>query len=242
MALLEVDGLSAGYGRIGVLREVSFNAHEGGLSLFLGPNGAGKTTLLRAISGLCDVHGGDARVGGESLVGKRTFAIARMGVVHVPEGRQLFSRMSVYENLDLGCQGKALRGRRDELVAYVYSLFPILKQRSSQKAGTLSGGEQQMLAIGRALMSDPRVLMLDEPSTGLAPRIFGEVLEGLGQIARDGKSVILVEQLVPKSLPAGGMGYILMDGRIVQSGPVDDVIHMEGLWENYLGLTDAAHR
>ncbi|MFG1921775.1 ABC transporter ATP-binding protein [Cryptosporangium sp. NPDC048952] len=237
MSLLEIENLTAGYGRISVVRDLSFSCDAGEMVLFLGPNGAGKTTLLRAISRMCDVTSGRVAIGGADVSAAPTHEVARQGIAHVPEGRQLFPRMSVIENLDLGCRGAARR-RRAELEHYVLDLFPVLGNRRTQLAGTLSGGEQQMVAIGRALMSDPRVVLLDEPSTGLAPGVFSTVLTALGRIVADGKGVVLVEQVLPSYLPDSGTGYVLTEGRITHRAPLSSIAEMDNLWEVYLGVAN----
>jgi branched-chain amino acid transport system ATP-binding protein len=237
MSLLEIEDLTAGYGRIAVVREVSFRCDAGEMALFLGPNGAGKSTLLRAISRMCDVSSGRVSVGGVDVSGASTHEIARHGIAHVPEGRQLFPRMSVADNLDLGCQGAARR-RRAELERYVVDLFPVLGRRRKQLAGTLSGGEQQMVAIGRALMSDPQVVLLDEPSTGLAPGVFTDVISSMERIVADGKCVVLVEQVLPSHLPEHGSAHVLTEGRITHSAPLRDIAEMDDLWLVYLGVSN----
>jgi branched-chain amino acid transport system ATP-binding protein len=237
MSVLSVRGLSAGYGRVGILRDVSFEVGQGEVTLVLGPNGAGKTTLLRALSGGCTVTGGQVLTGDRDLVGMAPFKIARAGIGHVAEGRQLFPAMSVSDNLDLGIMGASaeVRARRAEIKKTVLSLFPVLEKRRRQQAGTMSGGEQQMLAIGRALMSEPTVILLDEPSTGLAPGIYQAVLRALGEVGARGTGVVLVEQVVPERIPLPGRALLLNDGRIVHSGPIDEVVAMPNLWDIYRG-------
>ncbi|GAA1847895.1 ABC transporter ATP-binding protein [Pseudonocardia ailaonensis] len=241
MSFLEIDGITAGYGGITVIRDVSITCERGELALILGPNGAGKTTLLRAISGMCDRRAGTVRVDGEDLTGRSTAELARLGLVHVAEGRQLFPQMTVAENLDLGCQRRDLRARLGERLDYVFDLFPVLSQRRRQQAGTMSGGEQQMLAIGRALMADPRVVLLDEPSTGLAPGVFAEVVASLRRIVSDGGCVALVEQVLPPDLPPDGRGFILGDGALTFSAPLAELLAMDDLWEVYLGMSRREH-
>jgi branched-chain amino acid transport system ATP-binding protein len=238
MTLLEVKQLSAGYGRLKVLEDVSFDVAAGELALVLGPNGAGKTTLLRALSGICTVTKGEVSVGGLAVVGMQPFKVARAGLAHVSEGRQLFAGMSVADNLDLGTAGASsdTRAKRIELMASVFDLFPVLNVRRRQIAGTMSGGEQQMLAIGRALMSEPLVIALDEPSTGLAPGIFSDVLGALGEIGRRGTGVVLVEQVVPTNIPLPGKAILLSEGRIILRGEVNEVLAMPNLWELYRGI------
>jgi branched-chain amino acid transport system ATP-binding protein len=213
MPLLDVDRLRAGYGSIEVLQGITLSLPAASLGLVVGPNGAGKTTLLKAISRMCEVQSGSVRFDGIDVAHLRPHQLARVGVAHVPEGRQLFSRLTVRENLDLGAQGKA-RSFRAESLDYVYSLFPILASRGSQRAGTLSGGEQQMLVIGRALMSKPRLLLLDEPSTGLAPIVLNSVIAALRRIADDGAAVLLVEQAFIDPIDMLNTVFVLRDGRL----------------------------
>ena len=235
MSLLEVSGLHAGYGQVRVLKDVSLRVEEGELALLLGPNGAGKTTLLRALSGMCDLTAGTIGLGDRSLVGRKAHEMVSLGVAHIPEGRQLFKDMTVFENLDLGAQYPVARARRHETIHFVFSLFPVLKSRAAQRAGTLSGGEQQMLAIGRGLMARHRLLLLDEPSTGLSPLVMGVVMEALGKIAATGTGLILVEQILPTSLPAAGNAHVLRDGVVVRSAPSHEVIAEKSLAATYLG-------
>ncbi len=216
--MLEIEGLRAGYGPINVLWDVSLRAEQGKTTVLLGPNGAGKTTLLRAVMGLVGSTRGDVRLEGRSIRGAATASLAAAGLVLVPEGRMAFGDMPVEENLILGAY--AHRGRvdlRGEL-ARVYGLFPRLEQRRRQLAGTLSGGELQMLAIGRGLMQQPRVLLIDEPSLGLAPVVIDEVYRIVGELRRRGLTILLVEQHVARALGVADRVFVVRSGRVVHSG------------------------
>jgi branched-chain amino acid transport system ATP-binding protein len=213
-AILETEGLCARYGAVQALHAVDLSVGEGELVAVLGANGAGKSTLLRSVMGLTATSG-TVRFRGQALPRRDTVAAARRGIVLVPEGRGIFGPMSVTENLQLGAymiggRGAEFRRRRER----VLSLFPRLKERLLQAAGSMSGGEQQMLAIGRALMADPELLLLDEPSLGLAPRVTMEILETLGRLNRDGLSIVLVEQKAPLALKLARRAYVMAHGRV----------------------------
>jgi branched-chain amino acid transport system ATP-binding protein len=215
MRVFETEALAARYGHVEALRGVDLHVEDGELVAVLGPNGAGKSTLMRAIMGLI-ANTGTVRLQGELLPRRDPAALAARGVVMVPEGRGIFGPMSVEDNLELGAY---LLGRGDpvfeERRARVLGLFPRLKERLSQVAGSLSGGEQQMLAVGRALMAGPRILLLDEPSLGLAPRVTAEIMETLGELNRQGLPIILVEQKAPLALKLANRAYLLSLGRIM---------------------------
>ena len=216
---LEVRGLSAGYGKIRVLWEVSLHAEAGEFLSIIGANGAGKTTLLRTISGLIPARGGVVAAFGASLSGLSAAKIVRRGVGHVPEGRQLFALMSVRENLDSGADYLSVSpAQANETRGFVHRLFPRLAERERQLAGTLSGGERQMLAIGRALMGRPRLLLVDEPSLGLSPALTGVVFGALAEINRSGVTVVLVEQNVRQSLKLADRAYVMENGEIKKEG------------------------
>jgi branched-chain amino acid transport system ATP-binding protein len=213
MALLEVEDVHAHYGTIEALRGVSLSVEEGKVVTLIGSNGAGKSTTLRAISGLTPASSGTIRFAGEEITRAPTDAIVARGVAMAPEGRHVFPRMTVRENLDLG----AHRRRGEEIaedLERVYSLFPRLKERERQKAGMMSGGEQQMLAIGRALMARPKLLMLDEPSMGLAPILVERIYETIAEINRDGVTILLVEQNANYALDIAAHAYVLETGRV----------------------------
>jgi branched-chain amino acid transport system ATP-binding protein len=230
-AHLEVEGLSAGYGRFLVLRDLRLEARPG-LTVILGPNGAGKTTLLKAIAGLIR-RGGRVTLDGADLPAK-THEIVRAGIALVAEGRQLFPQMTVTENLELGgwLVGKIERARRLE---QAFADFPKLRERAAQLAGRMSGGEQQMVAVARAMMSAPRLLMLDEPSLGLAPRLVDELLAIVRRIADAGTTVLMVEQNVRKALAVADRGYVLERGTLVASGPAPLLARSSVIREAYLG-------
>ena len=232
---LEVQALETGYGKAQVLFGVDLEVEAGELVALLGANGAGKTTLLRALSGLLRPWKGSVLLGGKDLRGLSPARRARLGLGHVPEGRQLFPLMTVEENLRLGAAPLA-PGREKEGYERVYALFPQLAERRRQLAGTLSGGEQQMLAIGRALMGFPRILLVDEPSLGLSPRLAEEVLLALKEVARGGVGVLLVEQNVALSLEVAERGYVLEHGRVVLEGPAQALAQDPRVREAYLSL------
>ena len=232
---LEVQALETGYGKAQVLFGVDLEVEAGELVALLGANGAGKTTLLRALSGLLRPWKGSVLLGGKDRRGLSPARRARLGLGHVPEGRQLFPLMTVEENLRLGAAFLA-PGREKEGYERVYALFPRLAERRRQLAGTLSGGEQQMLAIGRALMGFPRILLVDEPSLGLSPRLAEEVLLALKEVARGGVGVLLVEQNVALSLEVAERGYVLEHGRVVLEGPAQALAQDPRVREAYLSL------
>ncbi len=235
---LEVSGLRAGYGKITVLWDVDLRADEGELVTIIGANGAGKTTLLRTISGLVPARGGSVRAfGSVSLVGRSPARIVRAGVGHVPEGRQLFPLMTVKENLESGAEYlPRARANAERNRKLVFDLFPRLAERGAQLAGTLSGGERQMLAIGRALMSDPRLLLVDEPSLGLSPALSLTVFRALRQINREGVTVVLVEQNVQQSLRIADRAYVLENGEVVKEGSGQELLGDPAVRAAYLSM------
>ena len=234
-AHLQVYGLTAGYGPVAVLRGVTLEVKPG-LTVVLGPNGAGKTTLLRALNGLIP-RGGEVLLDGDDLP-EKTHEIVKAGVALVPEGRQLFPQMSVTENLELGgwLAPKADRARRME---QAFADFPKLRERAQQLAGTMSGGEQQMVAVARAMMSAPRLLMLDEPSLGLAPKMVDELLAMVRRIADAGTTVLMVEQNVRKALAVADRGYVMERGALVASGPARLLARSTVVREAYLGAASS---
>jgi branched-chain amino acid transport system ATP-binding protein len=233
--LLSLDHVEAGYGDVVAIRDVSLDVRAGEIVSLIGSNGAGKTTTLRAIGGLLRLRRGAIVFDGERIDGRRSADIVARGIGHVPEGRQLFPSMTVRENLVLGARTRASRRRRDEALAGIFELFPRLAERGGQLAGTLSGGEQQMTAIGRALMARPRLLMLDEPSLGLAPITVAAIFETLGRINRDGTTILLVEQNVLRALRLSDRGYLLENGTIVGDGPRERLLGDERVKRAYLG-------
>ena len=234
MALLEVRHLRVAYGQIEAVRDIGFEVDAGEVVALIGSNGAGKTTTLRTLSGLHRPKAGEIRFEGERIDRLAAHEIVARGVAHAPEGRRLFGRMTVRENLDLGAYRRH-DGQVEADVAMVYELFPILAERRAQAAGTLSGGEQQMLAIGRALMSRPRLLMLDEPSMGLSPLVMRTIFATLGELKERGTTLLLVEQNAQAALALADHGHVLETGRIVLSGSAADLLRDEGVRKAYLG-------
>jgi branched-chain amino acid transport system ATP-binding protein len=236
MAVLEVSTVSASYGDVQALWDISFEVTEGAVTTLLGSNGAGKTTTLRAISGLLTPSDGEVRLGGERIDRLPPHRIVDLGVVQVPEGRKLWPNMSVEENLLLGAYGKRGRPERQKTLRSVYELFPRLGERRSQLAGTLSGGEQQMVAIGRGLMARPVVLMLDEPSLGLAPILVDEVFRVIREISAQRATVLLVEQNVHRALEIADTATVLENGRVVLAGGAKEIGSDPKVQSAYLGL------
>ena len=233
--LLVVEGLHAGYGATEVLRGIDLEVASDEIVAVLGSNGAGKSTLNRAISGVVRARGGAIRFDGAVVTNHRPSTIVARGLIHVPEGRRIFPNMSVAENLDLGSYRRA-GTRRVQNRARVFAIFPRLAERQSQRAGTLSGGEQQMLAIGRGLMAEPKLIILDEPSLGLSPQLVEQLFALIARINAEGLSVLLVEQNVVQSLQVAHRAYILENGRIVLSGPSAAIRDNPDLKRAYLGL------
>ena len=236
MSLLSVDGIDVYYGDLQALRSVSLTLEQGQVVAVLGPNGAGKSTLLRSISGMVRCRAGRIAVNGSRLNGMPAYRVADVGVAHVPEGRRIFADLTVKENLLLGSYRAEARKARPEALSMVFELFPQLRERQNQLGGTLSGGEQQMLAVGRALMQKPVLLMLDEPSLGLAPTIITELYSKLAEIKAMGVSVLLVEQQAAQALRLADYCYVLSTGAVVASGPPSEVANEAAVREAYLGL------
>ena len=234
--LLRVEGIEAGYGDLTAVSDVSLEVREGEAVALIGANGAGKTTTLRAVSGLLPLRRGRIEFQGQRLDGLGPAEIVARGIAHVPEGRQLFPTMTVRENLELGARSRAARSGRAEMLERVFELFPRLRELREQLAGTLSGGEQQMCAIGRGLMARPRLLMLDEPSLGLAPVLVKAIFEDLVRINAQGITVLLVEQNVLRSLQLAHRGYVLENGRMTLSGSRDELLASGHIKQAYLGL------
>ena len=232
--ILEVEGLSARYGHVEALRPVDLHVDEGELVAVLGPNGAGKSTLMNAIMGLVPTQG-QVRFRGREVPRRAPAAAAALGIVLVPEGRGIFAPMTVAENLELGAYLLNDRHEYARRTARVLAMFPRLKERLAQTAGSLSGGEQQMLAVGRALMSEPKILLLDEPSLGLAPRIIEEILQKLGELNRQGLSIILVEQKAPLVLKLANRAYLLSVGAIAAEIDPRTIKSHDELVQYYLG-------
>jgi len=234
--MLEVEKINVFYGDAQALWDVSFTVDRGEIVTLVGSNGAGKSTTLKAISGLVPPVAGEIRFERTRIDRVPAYRIVEMGVAHIPEGRRLWPGLSVRENLDLGAYTKAARRVREETIEWVFKLFPLLKERMNQLAGTLSGGEQQMLAIGRGLLSKPKLLILDEPSLGLAPFLVDELLETIQKINRDGVTILLIEQNVNRALSISTQCYVLELGRIVLSGSGKDLLVDERVKTAYLGL------
>ncbi|MBI3827120.1 MAG: ABC transporter ATP-binding protein [Candidatus Rokubacteria bacterium] len=233
LSLHEVD---VSYGDLPALRGVSLEVEEGEIVSVVGANGAGKTTMLRTISGLLRPRRGEVRFAGERLDAAACHEVVARGVVQIPEGRKIFPSLTVLENLELGSYVKRARARRRESLEGVLALFPILAERIRQAAGTLSGGQQQMLAIGRALMARPRVLMLDEPSLGLAPLVVREIFRIVAEINRSGTTVLLVEQNTRQALALSRRGYVLENGRVVLVGTGAELLDNDHVKRAYLGM------
>jgi branched-chain amino acid transport system ATP-binding protein len=236
MALLEVRNIDVFYGDVQVIFGLALTIEEGEVVSIIGGNGAGKSTLLRTLSGLMQPASGEILFGGRPIHRLPPEAIVERGIVHVPEGRRLFSLMSVQDNLVVGAYSKRADGRKDATLKEVYALFPRLKERLAQMAMTLSGGEQQMVAIGRGMMARPKLLMLDEPSLGLAPILIKSIFETVRKIADQGTTVLLVEQDVKHSLSLSDRGYVLEHGRTAMQGPAAELLDNPHVKTAYLGL------
>ncbi len=234
--LLEVKDIEVAYGDVQVLFGVSLEVHEGEIVTLLGSNGAGKTTTLRAIAGVRPPRNGVIRFRGQDLSLVAASARPALGIALVPEGRELWPQLTVRENLELGAFGKGVRPRMRQNLEKVESLFPRLAERSGQLAGSLSGGEQQMCAIGRALMSEPRLLMLDEPSLGLAPIMVDQVFRTVERLHREGMTIVLVEQNLKKALELAHRGYVIETGRLTISGTSAELSSNDAIRAAYLGL------
>ncbi len=234
--MLSLTGVGAGYGSFQALFEVSLEVEAGEAVAVIGPNGAGKTTLLRVISKLIDVSRGEIRMDGQLLNEVAAHRVIEQGIAHVPENRRLFPRLTVEENLQIGAFPPAARARCAERLGFVYQLFPRLKERRGQLAGTLSGGEQQMCAIGRGLMSGPKLLLLDEPSAGLAPVIVQQVFDLVRRLRAEGFTVLIVEQNVQQVLKVVDRAYLLETGRIKSSGAAADLLASDAIRRAYIGL------
>ena len=235
--MLRIEGLSVSYGGLKALTEVSLTVEAGRFVAIVGPNGAGKTTLFKTVSGIVPAAGGSIRFDGKDLLSMPPAERAHLGIAHVPEGRQVFRTLSVRENLEMGALPERGRLAWARNLEQIYTLFPVLKERDSQPAGTLSGGEQQMLAIGRGLASSPRMLLLDEPSMGLAPLAADMIFARIEQIHRQsGVTVLLVEQRVAEALGSCDYGYVLESGHLVLEGTHDALLADEKVKRAYLGM------
>ena len=232
--MIALEGVSVSIGRISILHDIALAAEPGQMVAVIGANGAGKTTLLRAISGLVPLQAGRIRFDGADITGRPAHSLARSGLVHVPQGRQVVPGLSVEENLLIGTRHIAERGDIAERLQREYQRFPILRERAALPAGALSGGEQQMLAISRGLMMKPRLLMLDEPSLGLAPRMAGFIMQALSALRDEGLTMLLVEQLARAALAVADTALVLRRGRVVLSGPAAPLRHDRQLVATYL--------
>ena len=235
MAMLEVRDLEVNYGAINAIKKISFDVNQGEVIALIGANGAGKTTTLHTITGLLKAKGGTAMYEGKDLLKTPPHKIVKMGIAHVPEGRRIFQQLSVYKNLMLGAFTRKDKKETDELLRKVYEKFPRLEERKKQIAGTLSGGEQQMLAMGRALMSNPKIIVMDEPSMGLSPLFVGEVFKIIEEIRNSGTTVLLVEQNAKKALEIADRAYVLETGKIVLSGDAKTLMNDDSVKKAYLG-------
>lgn len=233
---LEVHGIDVAYGDMQALWDVSLQVNQGEIVALIGPNGAGKTTLMRVIAGLHRVSSGIVHLGSTALQTLPAYRIVEHGVILVPEGRRLFGGLTVLDNLELGAYSKRARGSRSETLKLVFDLFPLLVERKDQRANTMSGGQQQMLAIGRALMGMPTLLMLDEPSLGLGPIVVQNIFEIVKEMNRQGVTVFLVEQNARQALDLADRAYILEQGRIVGTGAGQELLHDDEVRHAYLGF------
>lgn len=239
MAQLSLQNLEANYGAVRALRGVSLHVDQGAIVALLGANGAGKSTTLKAISGVVKPSAGTVEFDGESLVGMTPNQIVRLGIAQVPEGRKIFKDLTVFENLKMGAYARKDTAGITEDIDMVYQLFPILKERATQLGGSLSGGEQQMLAIGRGLMARPRLLLLDEPSLGLAPLIVGQIFETLRRVNKEtGTTLLIVEQNAHIALRNSNFGYVLQVGKIAVEGKSEELHQKREVVESYMGSQD----
>jgi branched-chain amino acid transport system ATP-binding protein len=234
--LLEIENLNVGYGGAPAIWDIALKVDDREIVAVIGPNGAGKSTLINTIAGLLKPERGTLRLGEVDLGKLAPHLVCRQGVALVPEGRRLFGGMTVEENLEIGCYRPEARGDRARSLDRVYQLFPVLHERRQQLSGTLSGGQQQMVAIGRAMMAEPRLLLLDEPSLGLAPAIVGEMFRAIERIQAEGVAILLVEQNVAQAMEIADRAYVLEEGRIVAAGLPAELLAQSRIKEAYLGL------
>lgn len=235
MSMLEIKDLEVNYGMIKAIKGVSFQVEQGEVIALIGANGAGKTTILHTITGLIPAKHGSIVFNGKELTKTPAHKIVSMGMAHVPEGRRVFQQLPVYENLIMGAYTRKDKAEIAESLANVYKRFPRLEERKNQIGGTLSGGEQQMLAMGRALMSKPSIILMDEPSMGLSPLYVNEIFDIIGEISRGGTTVLLVEQNAKKALSIADRAYVLETGTIKLSGKASDLINDDNIKKAYLG-------
>lgn len=235
MSMLEINDLEVHYGMIKAIKGVSFDVNEGEVIALIGANGAGKTTILHTITGLIDSTSGSVMFNGVDITKVPAHKIVSMGMAHVPEGRRVFANLSVYQNLKMGAYTRKDKEEIENNLEMVFKRFPRLKERQNQLAGTLSGGEQQMLAMGRALMSNPKIILMDEPSMGLSPIFVNEIFDIIRAVKADGTTVLLVEQNAKKALSIADRAYVLETGRIVLSGDAKDLLNNDEIKKAYLG-------
>ena len=233
--LLKVSNLQVGYGGIQAVKGIDFEVHEGELVSLIGSNGAGKTTTMKAITGILPAQGGDIEYLGRSIAGQGPWDLVRQGLAMVPEGRGVFARMTITENLQMGAYVRSDRAQIAEDIERQFKIFPRLRERKDQYAGTMSGGEQQMLAMGRALMSRPKVLLLDEPSMGLSPLMVDKIFEVVQDVYSQGVTILLVEQNASRALGIANRGYVMESGLITMSGDAKEMLHDPQVRAAYLG-------
>lgn len=235
MAMLEVKNLNVYYGMIHAIKDASFEVEQGEVIALIGANGAGKTTILHTVTGLLHAKSGSVQFEGRELTRTPSHKIVSLGMSHVPEGRRVFSNLSVYENLMMGAYTRSDKKEIADTLDMVYERFPRLQERRAQLAGTLSGGEQQMLAMGRALMSKPKILLMDEPSMGLSPLFVSEIFRIIEEVSAQGVTVLLVEQNAKKALSIADRAYVLETGKVVMSGPAKELMTNDAIKAAYLG-------
>ncbi len=235
MAMLTVENINVYYGVIHALKDISFQVNEGEIVALIGANGAGKTTTLQTVSGMLSAKSGSIRFQDQEISRMSEHKIVKQGISHVPEGRRMFSNLTVLENLKMGAYTRKDKQEINNSLEMVYERFPRLKERTRQLAGTLSGGEQQMLAMGRALMANPRILLLDEPSMGLSPLLVSEIFDIIQEINKQGVTILLVEQNAKKALSIANRAYVLETGRIVKENDAQALLHDEAIKKAYLG-------
>ena len=235
MSMLEVNDLQVYYGMIHAIKGVSFHVNEGEIIALIGANGAGKTTILHTITGLIAPKGGQVVFEGKDITKTPAHKIVELGMAHVPEGRRVFAQLSVYQNLKMGAYTRSDKNEIEESLEIVYKRFPRLEERKNQMAGTLSGGEQQMLAMGRALMSKPRIILMDEPSMGLSPILVNEIFDIIQSVSASGTTVLLVEQNAKKALAIADRAYVLETGKISLDGNAKDLLNDDSIKKAYLG-------
>lgn len=235
MVLLEIKDLEVSYGIIKAIKGISFDVNEGEVIALIGANGAGKTTILHTITGLITADRGTVQFEGKEITKVPAHKIVGMGMAHVPEGRRVFANLTVLQNLKMGAYTRKDKNEIEQTLETVYTRFPRLKERQNQMAGTLSGGEQQMLAMGRALMSHPKIILMDEPSMGLSPIFVNEIFDIIQSVSASGTTVLLVEQNARKALSIADRAYVLETGNVVLEGKADELLHNDAIKKAYLG-------